>query len=105
MRKRTLEEQEVVITWNAKDRLVNCFVSVPAIMHKLDKMCEENPEAYRCIETDKLGDYKRYEFSAKRISYRRPASEARKEAGRKAALRHGFTKRASDAPNIVEENK
>jgi len=86
-------EQETTITYVRTDAEAVMYTSDRLRMAKMDKLCQQHPEAYRCIWTDDqiLGDglpmAKRYSVPVKLLRFGKPMSEARLEAGRKAAAR------------------
>ena len=81
-------EQETTIVWDEEQRVARIYTASPATMRKLDKLCEVCPDEYTCTwtETDKKGRVTaaKYEVAAKLVKFGKPASEARKEAGRRA---------------------
>lgn len=85
----TRAEQETSIVWDEEMKVANIYTASPMSMRKLDKLCEACPDEYRQVwtETDKSGKVTaaKYEVAAKFIKFVKPASEARKEAGRRAA--------------------
>ena len=52
----TLEEQELLITLSGRTDTVNVYTSYPHWIKRLDKYCEENPDAWKCVKTDRIGD-------------------------------------------------
>jgi len=81
-------EQETSIVWDEEQKVTRIYTASPATMRKLDKLCEACPDEYgrTWTETDKSGKVTaaKYEVAAKFIKFAKPASEARKEAGRRA---------------------
>lgn len=49
-----LDEQETTISFSRNGDLVDVWTSDTMMMTKLDKLCEEAPENYKCIEVSKL---------------------------------------------------
>ena len=85
MNKPTLAEREVIIRWSMADKQAYIYADNPALIRKLDKLCADHPDAYRCTkDADEFGA-KRYEVLVKYIRFGKPASEAQREAGRKKA--------------------
>lgn len=80
-------EQETCIVWDAEEKVAHIYASDPVSIRKLDALCAEHPETYRCIWVDPLGVgvAKKYEAPADRIRFAKPASEAQRESGRKLA--------------------
>ena len=48
----TLEEQEIVITMSGRTDKISVFTSYPHWIKRLDKYCEENPDAWKCVKVD-----------------------------------------------------
>ena len=85
MRSLIKAEQETVIRWDAEEGIAYIDTATPVVIRKLDKLVEEHPEAYRCVRVDSLYFAKRYTVAASYIRFGKPASAARREAGRKLA--------------------
>lgn len=85
----TRAEQETSIVWDEEMKVANIYTASPISMRKLDKLCEACPDEYKqtWTETDKNGRVTsaKYQVPAKLVRFAKPASEARREAGRKAA--------------------
>ena len=85
----TRAEQETSIVWDEEMKAANIYTASPITLRKLDKLCKACPAEYRQVwtETDKSGKVTaaKYEVAAKFIKFAKPASEARKEAGRRIA--------------------
>lgn len=81
-------EQETSIVWDEEQKVARIYTASPATMRKLDKLCEVCPDEYTrtWTETDKKDRVTaaKYEVAAKYVKFGKPASEARKEAGRRA---------------------
>ena len=81
-------EQETSIVWDEEQKVARIYTASPATMRKLDKLCEACPDEYTrtWTETDKKDRVTaaKYEVAAKLVKFGKPASEARKEAGRRA---------------------
>lgn len=89
----TNQERETHIMWNAADKTAIIDTADPAVIRKLDKLVEAHPGAYRCTRVDDLYQAKKYTVDAQYIRFGKPATEAKRAAGRKHAewLReHGF---------------
>lgn len=50
----TLEEQEIVITMSGRTDKISVFTSYPHWIKRLDKYCEENPDAWKCTKVDTI---------------------------------------------------
>ena len=81
-------EQETSIVWDEELKVARIYTASPITLRKLNKLCESCPDEYRqtWTETDENGRVSaaKYEVAAKFIRFAKPASEARKEAGRRA---------------------
>lgn len=68
-------------------------------MKKLDRLCEQHPDTYKCIWADEhiMADGipmgKRYSVPKKLVRFGKPTSEARREAARKS-----FATRVQNSP-------
>ena len=79
-------EQEVHIWWDAADPTAHVYTASNAIMRKLDKLCTDYPEVFKCTRTDTVSGEtisKEYYFDAKYIRFAKPASAKQKEAALK----------------------
>lgn len=81
----TRAERETVIRFDAEERTAHIYTADPVYIRRLDKLCEEDPETYKCVEVDPLGYFKKYEAPADRIAFRKSPSDAQREAARKKA--------------------
>ena len=92
----TKEERETTITWNAAERLAYIDTADPALIRKLDKLAAQYPDTYR--ETCRDDDFKTrvFEVDARYIRFGKPASEARREHGRR--LGESNRRRINSAP-------
>lgn len=86
-------EQETTLTYTRTDAEAVMYTSDRLRMAKMDKLCQQHPEAYRCIWIDDqiLGDglpmAKRYSVPVKLLRFAKPATEAQKAAGRRNLAR------------------
>lgn len=80
-------EQETTINWNAEEPTASVYSATPTTIRKLDKLCTQFPELYRCTWTDSEVLAKRYTMPVKLIRFAKPASEAQREAGRLKAAK------------------
>jgi hypothetical protein len=84
-----LNEQEIGIAINAEDKeALITITGYPAYLRKFEKLSNEFPEDYRLLNeyTDEGEVYgRRYAVNKRYIRFGKPASEARKENGRKLA--------------------
>lgn len=79
MDKLLLEEQEVSINFTRLDDFATIYASDITWIRKMDKLCEECPDAYECIAVAKTSDGtivgKTYKFPKKLISPRKPMKQ------------------------------
>lgn len=82
-------EQETSIVWDEEEKVARIYTASPVSMRKLDKLCADYPAEYRKVweEKDEGGRVTaaRYQTGCKRVKFARPASEARREQGRRIA--------------------
>lgn len=90
----SLEEQETVIRIGRADSFADIWSSDTLMMSRLDRLCRESPDYYKCIEVGKelfSGDVvnKRYIVDSKKlISFRsRPSAGREYSEEEKAVLR------------------
>lgn len=87
--KLTLAEQETTVTMSRDLHTAQIYTSDRLVMSKLDKLCVDYPDTYKCEWVDKhvMGDGvpmgKRYTVNKKYVKFRKPASAAKIEAGRR----------------------
>ena len=86
------QEQEVIITWDAEEKVARIYAADPVYIRKLDKLCEEFPETYKCITVAPDGLSKDYTVPAELISFHKPRgpmnlNEEQREAKRQAMKR------------------
>lgn len=78
MEKLCLEEQEVVINFDRVDEFATIYTSDITWIRKMDKMCEECPDEYKCIQESKCNGNivgKTYQFPKKLVSLRKPMKQ------------------------------
>lgn len=81
-------EQETSIIWDEEEKVAHIYTSSPITMRKLDKLCSAHPEEYKKVWEEKAGERvtaTKYTAPSKLIRFRKPTSEAVREAARKAA--------------------
>lgn len=80
--KLTLAEQETSVTMTRDEDMARIYTSDRLVMARLDKLCAEFPETYKCIWIDSqiVGDglpmSKKYEVRKKYVKFRKPLSTA-----------------------------
>lgn len=91
MEKLSLEEQEVSISFDRVSDTATLYASDITWIRKMDKMCEECPDAYKCIAVSKCGDEvvgKTYSFPKKLVSTRKPMTKNEDEEVRQKRLQN-----------------
>ena len=89
----TAAEQETTFVHCRSDVEATIYTSDRARMMKLDKMCEDFPDVYRCVWVDSqiMGDGlpmgKRYSIPARYVRFAKPASQAQLAAARAGMAR------------------
>ena len=82
-------EQETSIVWDEEEKVARIYTASPVSMRKLDRLCEAFPREYQKVWEEKDSDGRvtaaRYQTGCKRVKFARPASEARREQGRRIA--------------------
>ncbi len=75
-------ERETTIIFNEEESTASVWTCSPMTMRKLDKLCDELPDTYRCVLVDDKAQAKRYEMPKKLVSFRKPKvmSEEQREA-------------------------
>lgn len=58
-------EQETIINFNAAEAEVDVYTADPVYIRKLDKLCESNPDSYKCYQRD--DESARYTVSTKKL--------------------------------------
>lgn len=58
-------EQETVISWYATDEGALIYTCDTVMLRKMDKLCEQFPDTYKCIQRDEYGA--RYRTSKKKF--------------------------------------
>lgn len=74
----TRAEREVTIRFDAEEKIAHIYVSDPTYIRRLDKLCKEDPDTYKCVKIDPMGWFKQYEAAADRIAFRKSPSEAKR---------------------------
>ncbi len=83
-------EQETIINYNQEEKTASCYTFDPALIRRLDKLCEMSDEIYR-IRDCCIGDSAiEYVFPKKWVRIRPPRqmSEAQKAAASERARRN-----------------
>lgn len=98
MEKILLEEQEVSINFDRLDETATIYTSDITWIKKMDKMCKECPDEYKCIEESICGDVvvgKTYSFPKKLISLRKPMKQKNISEKVKALRKENLSKSKS----------
>lgn len=89
MSRLTKYEMETVINYNAKEKTVKIYSSIPNDIKKLDALCERYPDFYHLVKEDSVS--KTYECERKRlIKFTKPVilSEEQKNTLRQRFLKN-----------------
>lgn len=93
-------EQETSIVWDEEEKVARIYTCSPVSMRKLDRLCEDYPAEYQrvWVEKDEGGRVTaaRYQTGCRRVKFGRPASEARREQGRRIAQMAAEKRRMAD---------
>ena len=79
--KLTREEQETIITFNAKNKNATIYTRDPTVMREVDSLVIGYPDVFRCVAKSDID--KTYEMPKTAVSYRKPrklSEEQRKQA-------------------------
>lgn len=68
-----LDERKTEISWDAESKIAKIWTNDPAMIKRLDVLCEHHSGAYQC--KDKLGQSATYTVPAKLICFRFPTEE------------------------------
>lgn len=99
-----LAERETTIRWNAEDKIAKIWTNDPAMIKRMDTLCEHRSGAYSC--TDKYGQSATYRADAKLISFRFPTTEEiRKEKEAQMAARRRRTPLGSAKGSKQQKNR
>lgn len=90
----TNAERETTIRWDLEERVVHVWTNQNPTRNKLDKLVAEFPDVYRRTVDGNDENGSRYEFPPELLTFRKPPSEARREASRQRALARGFGRRS-----------
>ena len=76
------EEQETIITFNAKDKNATIYTRDPAVMREVDSLVIGYPDVFKCVAMSDID--KTYEMPKTAVSYRKPRrlSENQREGAR-----------------------
>ena len=80
--KLTREEQETIITFNAKDKNATIYTRDPTVMKEVDSLVIGYPDVFQCVAKSDID--KTYEMPKTDVSYRKPRqlSENQREGAR-----------------------
>lgn len=78
----TRQEMETTIVWDDAEKVAHIYAASPISMRKLDRLCEQFPDAYKRIWVENGGTAAKYECDVRYIRFGRPASAAQIEAGK-----------------------
>ena len=98
-------EQETSVVWDEDEKVAHIYTASTVTMRKLDKLCTAHPSKYKRTWTEKVGERitaAKYTVPSKFIRFGNPASEAKREAARKAAKNSPFTLVKSICGEVIE---
>ena len=85
----TRAEQETSIVWDDEEKVARIYASSTVSLRKLERLCEQFPEEYRKVWEERDADgvltAAKYQTGCRMVKFGKPASEARKELGRRIA--------------------
>lgn len=81
------QEQETSIVWDEQEKVAYIYTSSPISIKRLDSLVKDYPEVYKCVWVDKYGSAKKYKVGKNYIRFRKPQSEAQKEAAKASGER------------------
>lgn len=81
----TRAERETVIVCDAESRTATIDSADPVTLRKLDALAAQHPDVYRLVSEDELYGAKRYEVPSRFVRFGKPASDAQRKAGERAA--------------------
>ena len=89
-------ECETVIQYDLEERLVTMFTRIPKDINRLDTLCKEFQEDFKCIKRSEFGNT--YEFDMKYISIRTPRKMSEEQT-------RAMEERLSKARASIKKNK
>ena len=78
-------ERETTIIFNEEEPTASIWTCSPVMMRKLDKLCEDAPETYKCVLFNDKTPAKRYEMPKRYISFRKPVERVMSDEQRAAS--------------------
>ena len=63
-------EKETTIQYDLESNTAKIFTRIEKDINRLDKLCEEHPDEYKCIKKDESGNW--YECTKRYITFRKP---------------------------------
>lgn len=84
-------EKETIIRWSEAEDTAYIYTASDIEARRLDRLCNEYPDAIRCVWADSLGYGRKYECNRRSIAFKKPVSEARKAAARRNSPFHPRT--------------
>ena len=80
-------ERETTVIFNEEEYTASIWTCSPVMIRRLDRLCKDLPDFYRCVLVDDKAQAKRYEVPKKLIRFGKPI--VRTEAQREAARERG----------------
>ena len=81
-------ERETIIRYDEADNMASLYTASSSMIRKMDTLCEQHPDSYRCTRRDQYGA--EYSFPKKSVKLAKPVSEKQRENNRRLALQYGF---------------
>ena len=82
-------EQETSIVWDDEEKVARIYTSSTVSLRKLERLCAQFPAEYQRVweerDTDGALTAAKYQTGCKMVKFGKPASEAKKEQGRRIA--------------------
>ncbi|MBR1409446.1 MAG: hypothetical protein IJ573_11255 [Clostridia bacterium] len=78
------DERETIILIYPTQAYADIGTNDPEQIRKLDRLCTEYPDDYRCTEVNRFGE-QAYQVSKRLVAFKKPQTNAQKAARRKAA--------------------
>ncbi len=75
--KLTREEQETIITFNAKNKNATIYTRDPTVMREVDSLVIGYPDVFKCVGESDID--KTYEMPKTAVSYRKPRRLSKKQ--------------------------
>ena len=78
------EEQETIITFNAKDKNATLYTRDPTVMREVDSLVIGYPDVFKCVAESDID--KTYEMPKTVVSYRKPRRLSEEQRNKKRMI-------------------